>query len=338
MPTAWIRPLALATTLWFVSACGALGASERFTPTARPILLPAGEGAHVLFDGGRVSKVVGAEEEWSLASESTAPRPSAAGFDLASSGWACVGYADRLAFLQLGAKRVRWAPSPSQGLHRSIAVRDELAAVNDGRVVHLVEVPSGERLERLDAGSFLKQLGQDEIDHAEPLSDAELLLITSRSVGAMTDGRTIALRVERAPAGWTIQHQNRLPSLTWADQCVSSGGKLYVAGIFESSNPSADRRRIELRQQLSVVAIDTQTLRITELVRLDHVPPTVVRGVAVGVDELAVLLAPGEVRIFALADGRELRRQNYARADAIAWVGPKRWVVRAGDASVTLTY
>jgi len=318
------------------ASCASLAASERFEPGPRAILLPAGEGDHVLFDAGRIVKTKGGEEEWSEPANSAEEQPSAAGFDL-DAGWACVGYSDRLAFVQLGGKRIRWCDPPGPGPHRSIAVRGELVAVNSGREVSVLEVPSGERVEGFDAGRWLKQFAQDEVDYAEPVSDTDLVLITSRDVGALTDGRVLAIRTQRAPNGWLLAGENHLRALTWADQCVSKGDDLFVAGVWEETRLRSGRAP-ELFQSLVVLALDVETLQVRELVRAEHATPTIVVGVAVGVDELAVLLAPGEVRVYSLAQGSLLRRQVFPRADSVAWIGAGRWLVRAGDSSTLLTH
>ena len=73
---------------------------------------------------GAVSKDTGLDVpalvEWTAEHRVTG-KPSAAGIDL-DGGWACVGYADQLAFVQIGAKEADWTPSPQPGLYRSIAV------------------------------------------------------------------------------------------------------------------------------------------------------------------------------------------------------------------------
>ena len=330
--TRWfIAPIAL-----LMAACGSLGASERFEPHPRPIVLPTGEGDYVLFNEGNIRRTGVAEASWTEPSSSGAAQPSAAGYDL-DAGWACVGYSDQLAFVPLGGRNIRWVDAPAAGLHRSIAVRGELAAVNSGDRVRILEVPSGLEVESIAGGALLRAVDQDEFDYAEPLSDSELLLIASRDVDAFTDGRVVAMRIARGANAWEMQSHNELLGLTWADQCASKGDQVYVAGIWEETRlRSGDMP--ELFQSLVILRVDAETLQAKELVRDDHEPPTTVLDVAIGMDELAVLLGTGEVRVYSLQDGRSLRRQRFGRAESIAWIGPGRWVVHTEGGSKILSH
>lgn len=302
-------------------ACAGSGSEESFEPREGDVVVPADASSFLLFDERGVSKRSADAVEW-VQEHAVHGKPSAAGVDL-DGGWACVRYADQLAFVMLGAREADWAPSPEPGVYRAIAVKGDLAAVTAKNRVHLLEVPTGEVVDSFDAGAWIARLDQDDVDYALPISGTEVMLMTSRRVGTFTDGKVVAFLADRSQGDWRVKQQVEFPGLTWVHRCASAGDTVYVSGLREETQLQAGNRPPELHQFLVVQAVDPNTLLSHELVyerRNLPPPPTIVRDLAVGTEALALLVEPGEIRVYSLDRGALLHERFFPRVDSITWL------------------
>lgn len=311
------RALAIVLASSVAWSCSSTG-SGGFVPREAGAVLPAGGGSYLLFDETGISQRRGSETLWAKSYGTGAP--SAAGFDL-EGGWACVGYANQLAMLQLGDTEPRWVPSPEPGLYRSIGVRDDLAALTVGGNVHVVEIPGGEVVSRLAAGQWVAARGQETVDYALPLSRDEVVLLSSEEEGGFKEGTVMAFRMDRSQGTWRQTQDARFPAMHWVERAVSAGNELYVAGLWEEMIPRAGSGvgLGSFEQTLIVVRLGLDSFLNEVLVQERVETGTKVLDVSVGTDALAVLFASGEVRVFDLTSRARLRREHFPGAESIAW-------------------
>jgi len=311
-----------------LSSCKGTAAGESFDPQEGVVVIPAEASSFLIFDERGVSKRSAEEVEW-IQEHPLRGKPSAAGIDL-ESGWVCVGYSDQLAFVMLGAREADWAPSPQPGLYRSIAVKNGLAAVSADNRVHVLEVPTGAVIDSFDAGAWIARLDQDDVDYALPLSETEVMLLTSRRVGTFTDGKIVAFLADKSRGNWQVKQQVEFPGLTWIHRCASVGDTVYVSGLREETQLRAGNRPPDLHQFLVIYAVDPTTLLSQELVfeRRNLPPPaTIIRDLAVGTEALAVLIDPGELRVYGLTRGALLHEEYFPHVESVAWLDTGELVV-----------
>jgi len=149
------------------------------------------------------------------------------------------------------------------------------------------------------------------------------MLLTSRRVGTFTDGKVVAFLADKSRGNWQVKQQVEFPGLTWVHRCASAGDTVYVSGLREETQLQAANRPPELHQFLVVHAVDPSTLLGEELVferRNLPPPPTIVRDLAIGTEALALLIEPGEIRVYSRDRGALLHEQYFARVDSITWL------------------
>lgn len=320
--------------LGLVSSCSSPGGGG-FAPREAGAVLPAGSSSYLLFDATGISQRRGGETLW--AKNYATGSPSASGFDL-EGGWACVGYSNQLAMLQLGDQEPRWVPSPEPGLYRSIGVRDDLAAITIGGNVHTVEIPSGEVVSKLAAGQWVAARGQETVDYALPLSRDEVVLLSSEEEGGFKEGTVMAFRMDRSQGTWRQTQDARFPAMHWVERAVSAGNDLYVAGLWEEMIPQAGGGMGRFEQTLIVVRLGLDSFLNEVLVQERVDTGTKVLDVSVGTDALALLFASGEVRVFDLRSRARLRREFFPGAESIAWAAEGDLVVLAEGVPKIVSY
>ncbi len=304
-----------------------------------PVALPAGDGAHLVFRRDRVERRRGAEVEWSI-EHADAGDPLVSAIDL-DSAWAAVGYARRLAFVQLAAQRVSWTDSPASD-PRGLALRGETAALWSGTRAVAVRVPSGAVLWEDDLAPLLESVGVNRLEHLVPRGDDRALVLGSRTGSSFTDGKVVVLALDRSRGDWRIENESTLRGLTWVHRAASEGAALYVAGLREETqrSPGGPGR---LLQALVVAQVDLDTLSAREILWSQRqARSTVVHELAVGTNALALLLDGKTVEVYRIVEnGRATAPvfdQHFASAESLAWISPAELLVVADGEPRSVRY
>jgi hypothetical protein len=271
----------------------------------RPLVVPAGGNAYLLFGAAKVEEHEGDKIVKSKDVPAGAGTPAAAGFDLASGEYSAVAYAGKLARVKLGERDVTWRDAPwnsGSSAHGgstapgSIAVKGTLAIALAGSDVYFHDLESG-KTETHDVGRWFKEHELGTPLFAAPISDTQFVF-----VGA--DGPKPWVQVvDRASGTWTSLDKKAVSDIQRIHVCSSDGRALYLAGVREVEMRSLGGPRAgDLRQTLIVSRMDLDPKNgfvIRPIVKRERQAiESIVTQVAAGPNLVLVALDDGELMAF----------------------------------------
>lgn len=262
----------------------------------RPLVVPAGGNAYLLFGADKVEEHEGDKIVKSKDVPAGAGAPAAAGFDLASGEYGAVAYAGKLARVKLGERDVTWRDAPWHAAPGSIAVKGSLAIALAGRDVYFHELEGG-KTETHDVRRWFKDQELGTPLFAAPISDTQLVF-----VGADGPKPWVQI-VDRSSGTWTSLDKKAVSDIQRIHVCSSDGRALYLAGVRELEMRSLGGPRAgDLRQTLIVSRMDLDPKNgfvIRPIVKRERQAiESIVTQVAAGPNLVLVALDDGELMAF----------------------------------------